>query len=78
MYSRGMKRITLKAGVLYGYCKAQDISRDELSRRMKVSTVTAYRVDSGKSDPSPQFIAALMGVTGQPFEELFEIVEVAA
>lgn len=72
------RRITLKPGVLYAYCTREGISRDELSRRMKVSTVTAYRVDSGKTDPSPTFIAALMDVTGAPFEALFEITEGAA
>lgn len=50
-----------------------DISRDELSRRMGVSTMTAYRVDSGQTEPSPKFIAALMTVTGRPFEDLFEV-----
>lgn len=45
---------------------------------MKVSTATAYRVDAGKTDPSPQFIASLMDVTGLPFEDLFEIVREGA
>jgi transcriptional regulator with XRE-family HTH domain len=76
-YSRTM-RITPRAGALYNYCKDHDISRDELARRMKVSTATAYRVDAGKSDPSPQFIASLMDVTELPFEDLFEIVREAA
>lgn len=68
-------RITPKPGALYGYCKQRDISRDELARQMRVSTATAYRVDAGKTDPSPQFIASLMDVTGLPFEALFEIVK---
>jgi transcriptional regulator with XRE-family HTH domain len=71
-------RITPRPGALYGYCKDHDISRDELARRMKVSTATAYRVDAGKTDPSPQFIASLMDVTGLPFEALFEIVKESA
>lgn len=68
-------RITLRDGALHNYCKAKDISRDELARRMGVSTATAFRVDDGRTDPSPKFIAALMDVTGQPFEALFEIVK---
>lgn len=68
------KRIVLKPGVLHRYCQKQGISRDELARRMHVSTGTAYRVDAGKVDPSPAFIAALMNLTGEPFEALFEIV----
>lgn len=73
MYSHGM-RITLKKRAIAGACKDLNISRDELSRRMKVSTVTAYRVDDGRTDPSPKFIAGLMDVTGKKFEDLFEIV----
>ncbi len=71
-------RITPKAGALYGAYNGQGISRDELARRMKVSTATAYRVECGKTDPSPLFIASLMDVTGLPFEDLFEIVREAA
>lgn len=69
------RRIAIKPQAISGYCKAQGISRDELSRRMGVATMTAYRVDAGLTEPSPKFIAALMGVTGQKFEALFEIVE---
>ena len=57
-----MPRITLRDGALYEYCKEQDISRAELSRRMGVDTGTAYRVEAGKVDPSPRFIASLMSV----------------
>lgn len=70
--------ITPRPGVLYSYCKEQGISRDELARRLKVSTATAYRIDSGKTAPSPSFIASLMRLTGQPFEALFEITEAGA
>lgn len=72
------KRITLKDGVLYAVCTRANISRDELSRRLRVSTNTAYRIDSGKVDPSPAFIAALMDFTGEPFEELFDIIPIDA
>jgi transcriptional regulator with XRE-family HTH domain len=67
-------RIVIQQEALYGYLKEVDISRDELARRMKVSTATAYRVTAGKTDPSPLFIASLMHVTGLPFEALFTIV----
>lgn len=67
-------RIVLRAGSLHAVCKRLDISRDELARRMGVSTAAAYRVDDGRSDPSPKFIASLMSVAEQPFEELFDIV----
>lgn len=66
-------RIVLKPGVIHSYCRAHDISRDELARRMGVSTATAFRIDDGRTDPSPKFIASLMNTTGKPFEELFEI-----
>lgn len=60
-------------------CKALGgISRDELSRRMQVSTMTAYRIDAGKTEPSPRFIAALMDISGKKFEDLFDIVKDAA
>lgn len=70
---RGMHRITPKPGVIATYCEQTGISRDELSRRMGVSTVTAWRVDTGRVDPSPGFIARLMDVTGLGFEALFAI-----
>lgn len=66
-------KITPKPGAIYGVMKRLDVSRDELARRMKVSTATAYRIDCGKTDPSPAFIAGLMLVSGQPFEDLFDI-----
>lgn len=67
-------QIKLKPGVLYSYCREHDISRDELARRMHVSTATAFRVDDGRTDPSPKFIAALINTTGRKFEDLFDIV----
>lgn len=71
----GMRKIATKRTALRTVCKRLgDISRDELSRRMGVSTMTAYRVDAGKCEPSPRFIASLMAVSGLPFEDLFEIV----
>lgn len=66
-------KIVPKTGAIYAVTKRLDISRDELARRMKVSTTTAWRIDAGKVDPSPAFIAGLMAVSDQPFEELFEI-----
>ena len=67
-------QIKLREGAMYEHCKAQNISRDALSRQMGVASSTAYRVERGDVEPSPKFIAALMNATGQPFEELFEIV----
>lgn len=48
-------------------------SRDELARLIHVDRATAYRVEVGRVDPSPKFIAGLMSVTGLKFEDLFEI-----
>lgn len=73
MHDCGM-RILPKPGAIYGVTKRLNCSRDELARRMQVSTATAYRVDAGKVEPSPAFIAALINVSGQAFEELFDIV----
>lgn len=69
-----MPRIILRNGAMNAVCKDFDISRAELSRRMEVDTKTAWRVEVGKTDPSPRFIAALMTISGRPFEDLFEIV----
>lgn len=67
--------IRLRANVLHTVCTTMGgISRDELARRLNVSSTTAYRLERGDVSPSPRFIAALMHVTGQPFEQLFEIV----
>lgn len=74
-------RIRLQPNVIHQTVKALNLpSRDELARRMNVSTATAYRVEMGKVDPSPAFIAALMIVSGKEFADLFRIVteEVAA
>lgn len=68
-------RIVLKPGVISSYCREQDISRDEMARRMGISTATAFRIDDGRTDPSPKFIAALINLTGKPFEELFDLVD---
>ena len=67
-------RIRVRSGVLHNYLKREDISRNELARRCRVSAATAYRIDEGMVDPSPKFIAALITVTGKKFEQLFEIV----
>lgn len=71
-------KIVLKQGAIYSYCKQEDISRDELSRRMGVATTTAFRVEKGDVAPSAKFIASLMHTTGLPFEHLFEVVSEAA
>lgn len=71
-------RIVLKPGVIGSYCKEHDISRDEMARRMGISTATAFRIDDGRTDPSPKFIASLMNLTGKPFEQLFDIQQPAA
>lgn len=50
-------------------------NRDALARLVKVDRATAYRIESGKVDPSPKFIAGLIDLTGKPFEALFDIVK---
>lgn len=70
-------RITPKPGILWDFIKAQNITRDELARRIGVDRATAYRVDEGMVDPSPKFIAGLISVTGKKFEELFDIKDAA-
>ena len=69
-------KFAMKPGAIDG-CLADlgGISRDELARRMGVSTATPYRVQSGRTQPGPKFIARLMHVTGKAFDDLFEIVE---
>jgi DNA-binding XRE family transcriptional regulator len=71
-------RIILRDNAIYGYCTENNISRDELSRRMKVATTTAFRVEKGDVDPSAKFIASLIHTTGKSFDELFLVVEGAA
>lgn len=67
-------KIRVRDGVLYEICKSENISRDELARRLKVASTTAWRVDSGEVEPSAKFIAALITFTGRKFEDLFEVV----
>lgn len=67
-------KIRLRDGVLYDICKTHDISRDELARRLKIASTTAWRIDTGEVEPSAKFIASLLNYTGEPFEVLFEIV----
>ena len=71
-------KITPKPGALVGVMKTLDVSRDELARRMGVSAATAYRIDNGRTEPSPAFIAALINVSGQSFEDLFDIIDDSA
>lgn len=71
-------RIKLRATALSTLSRDLGISRDEIARRLGVSTATAYRLDAGRNEPSPKFIAALMIFTGKDFGDLFEIVEAAA
>lgn len=66
-------RIILKDDALASYLAAEKISRDELARRMGIAKETAYRVDTGRTEPSPRFIAQLMNVTGLSFDELFVV-----
>lgn len=66
-------RIVAKPGAIASYLAAAGISRDELARRMDVATATAYRVDTGRTEPSPAFIAKLMNLTGLAFDDLFVI-----
>lgn len=67
-------RIIPRAGVIYAAAKDLNTSREGLSRRMGVSSSSAFKVERGDVDPSPGFIAALMHVSGKPFEDLFEVV----
>lgn len=71
-------RITPKPGALRDYMKREDISRDELARRVGVARETAYRIEAGIVDPSPKFIAGLMILTKRRFEDLFNIAKDAA
>lgn len=67
-------KIRLRDGVLYSICRDLDISRDELARRLKVASTTAWRIDHGDVEPSTKFIASLLNFTGRKFEDLFEVV----
>lgn len=71
-------RIKIQPVAFYAAYRDAGISRDEMARRMGVSTGTAYRIESGRVDPSPSFIAALMIFTGKPFSDLFTIETVEA
>lgn len=71
-------RITPKPDALRAAIKeCADGSRDALARLINVDKATAYRVESGKVDPSPKFIAGLIVLTGKRFEDLFEIKDAA-
>lgn len=72
---RCMKSISMKAGALERCLADLGISRDELARRMGVSNATPYRVQSGRTQPGPRFIATLMDATGKEFDELFVVTE---
>lgn len=71
-------RIAPKPGAIKSYCEQQSITRNELARRMGVDITTAYRVDTGETEPSPKFIARLMETTGQGFDDLFVVVDGSA
>lgn len=67
-------RIKLRASALSTLSRELDASRDEIARRVGVSSATAYRLDAGRNEPSPKFIAALITFSGKTFDDLFEIV----
>jgi DNA-binding XRE family transcriptional regulator len=69
-------KIRLREGVLYAICTEHKISRDELARRLKIASTTAWRIDTGEVEPSTKFIASLLAFTGKQFEDLFEVVDV--
>lgn len=71
-------KLAMKDGALEQCLTELGISRDELARRMGVSSATPYRIQKGRTDPGPRFIAALMDVTGKDFDDLFVVVEDAA
>lgn len=68
-------KFAMKDGAMDEVLTDLGISRDELARRMGVSTATPYRVQKGRNQPGPKFIAGLMDVTGKSFDDLFEIVQ---
>lgn len=70
-----MKTLEMKAGALDKCLADMGISRNELARRMGVDSATPYRIQSGRTQPGPKFIAALMDVTGKEFDELFVVGE---
>lgn len=71
----GAPRIALRANVISEICKSEGISRDELARRVGVTSVSAYRLDAGRSNPSAKFVAGLIVATGRSFDDLFVITE---
>ena len=66
--------LRVRPGIVDSYCRAFDISRDELARLMKVSPTTSWRVAHGRTEPSSKFIGALHHTTGLPFEALIEVI----
>jgi len=67
-------RITARPHVVSQIASQLGVSRDELARQMGVASTTAWRIDTEGGQPSPKFIAALIHVSGKPFEDLFEVV----
>lgn len=67
-------RIRLREGRLYELMQQLDCTREELARRLGISSSSAFRIDAGRANPSTKFIAAVMALTGQPFEASFEVV----
>jgi transcriptional regulator with XRE-family HTH domain len=70
--------VRLRAGTLHRVCKDLDCSRDELARRLGISSASAYKIDVGRANPSNAFIARLVLFTGRRFDDLFEVTRSAA
>jgi DNA-binding XRE family transcriptional regulator len=76
---RGKHRIIVRPGALRAVIKEHaDGSRDRLAHLINVDRATTYRIEAGRVDPSTKVIAALICLTGKPFESLFEITQDAA
>jgi DNA-binding XRE family transcriptional regulator len=70
-----VSQIHIREGKLQEICEDLDCSRDDLARRLGVSSAAAFRIDSGRVRPSTKFIGALIEFTGRRFEDLFEVRE---
>lgn len=66
--------VRLRPDALGRITRALDVSRARLARECGVAESTLWRAEAGDR-PGGQTIAALLAVSGLPFEDLFEIEE---
>jgi hypothetical protein len=68
-------QLRLRESVLRDVAVQLGISLPALARRIECGERTIYRLDAGDTQPSAATVAALLGVSGWQFDQLFRVTD---